>query len=313
MVRRIALTLSFAAASALGLAGRAAAATGTTTLNTRSYDGYTFTGNAEKDLPNPAVGTTNGVTVIGNDPIGNGSPYHVYQDPTITAAGRISGWNIKDVRLSYDAKTDTEHVAVNTFGIAGDADGNGIQGAMDPKLKGSGGIENPNLGGRESIAVRFNFSGDKSQDVIAGVPADKSPYGPGGAYAGLAGTDGFLVAQVKSGNDKGISANFGTPLFANSGNLLFDPSAAHPSFEFTIKNFSKLPGYNPATGFQVSAFAGSPDDIIAGEDTTRFTQVSPEVVICTGPQCIPEPASILGWSVLAAVGAWRVGRRRKAS
>ena len=306
MVRRFALSLGLAAAMAPALGGRAAASDSKPTIDSRSLAGYAFTGDAEKDFPTPPVGATNGVQIAVNDPLGNGSPYHVYQDPSITAAGGISGWNIKDVRLSYDAKTDTEYVAVNTFGIAGDADGNGSPGTLSASLKGSGGVDNPSLGGRESIAVRFSLDGNKAHDIIAGVPADKSPYGPGGAYAGLAGTDGFLIAQVKSGNDKNISSNFGTPLLANSGNLMFDPSAAHPDFMFTIKNFSQLPGYNAANGFKISAFAGTPDDIIAGEDVMRFTQVSPELLV-------PEPASVLAWSALAAAAAaWRI-RRRKAA
>ena len=51
----------------------------------------------------------------------------------ITSSGFNSGWAIKDIRLSYDAQSDTLSVGVNTFGIAGDADGNGNPGVADPR------------------------------------------------------------------------------------------------------------------------------------------------------------------------------------
>src|SRR5262249_4566194 len=79
-------------------------------------DPITFTGNVANDF-NPA---NRGVYVV---PVSD-SPSSVGPASWMTAAGFNSGWAIKDIRLSYDAKSDTLSVGVNTWGIAGDADGN---------------------------------------------------------------------------------------------------------------------------------------------------------------------------------------------
>src|SRR5262249_18012099 len=132
---------------------------------------------------------------------------------------------------------------------------------------------------------------DRKYDIVAGVPADKSTAGPG--------TDGFNIAKFKE-TGVGIAYDYGATLHDQMGNLAFDPDKTHPGFEFTIKNFSQLPGYDPPNGFGVSVYAGTPDDVVAGEDTIPYTHIS--------PAAIPEPATWLGWS-LATVGAV-VGLRR---
>ena len=45
-----------------------------------------------------------------------------------------------------------------------------------------------------------------------------------------------------------LVTSFGQTITAGMGNLAFHPSAQHPGFEFTITNFSKLLGTNPANG-----------------------------------------------------------------
>ena len=50
-------------------------------------------------------------------------------------------------------RADTLFVGVNTFGIAGDADGNGDPGGADPLTTASGGIDLPHMGADKSIAV----------------------------------------------------------------------------------------------------------------------------------------------------------------
>ena len=47
----------------------------------------------------------------------------------MTNSGLVSGWNIKDIRLDYNAATDTMYVGVNTYGVAGNVDGNGTPGS----------------------------------------------------------------------------------------------------------------------------------------------------------------------------------------
>ena len=88
---------------------------------TAPADAITFTGNVANDFSssNPHV-----VTIpVSNDPnsIGVAS--------WMQSQGLISGWAVKDIRLDYNAATDTLAVGVNTWGIAGDADGKGNPGA----------------------------------------------------------------------------------------------------------------------------------------------------------------------------------------
>ena len=134
-------------------------------------------------------------------------------------------------------------------------------------------------------------------DFLAGVPQNKQQAGPG--------TDGFTFAAYQNVNS-GIANSYGTPLTNYLGSLVFDPSAAHPDFEFSIKNFSQLPGYDPINGFGLVAYAGSPDDTYA-EEGVLFPRVA------FGR--IPEPATVFGWSLMMFVGAaWHArarGRSRR--
>lgn len=262
----------------------------------------TLTGDVTKDFPLGQQGVQ--VIVDNPNPLPAGytgpptsNPGDVAQADFMTARGWTTGWNIQDVRLSYDKATDTMSVGVNFFGIAGDADGNGDPGTSDPATIAAGGIDLPHLGGRESIAVAFDTNGDRKFDIIAGVPADKSAAGPG--------IDGFTVSQYRDSN-AGLAFNFGQTLTDHMGNLAFDPSAAHPDFEFTIKNFSTLPGIDLAHhSFGIRVFAGTPDDVVAGEDSLPYTSVSPETLT-------PEPATLLAWSAVVAAGAaWRLRRSRR--
>ncbi len=260
-----------------------------------------FTGNVEKDFP---MGVDKvGITVDNPKPIPPGyvgfptsNPMDVAQSSWMTDRGWTTGWNIKDIRMHYDQATDSLAVGVNFFGIAGDADGNGNPGTSDAATVNAGGIDLPNLGGRESISVAFDLNNDRKYDIIAGVPADKTQAGPG--------IDGFTVSSYRDSN-QGLAFNYGTRLANYDGGLAFDPSSTHPGFEFLIKNFSKLPGVEwPKNGFGFRAFAGTPDDVIAGEDSIPYTAVSPERII-------PEPTTVLAWSLmLGGAAAWRYRRRR---
>jgi hypothetical protein len=256
-----------------------------------------LTGNVSADMP---AGPN--VFIVPNNPT---NPYHVAQPTWMTAEGRISGWNFRDVRLEYNPANDTLLVGMKFFGIAGDADGNGIQGTADPKFTQQGGSETPHLGGAESIAVRLDYIGtDHMQHaIVAGVPADKTSHaGPG--------TDGFNVAQVTNVASPDLAFNFGQSLSKNTGNLLFDPSAAHPDIEFTITNVKSLPFLNTTNGvdltkFLVSAFSGDPDATLVGKD--GFIGQVPQP---SGQTVNPEPASLLTWGLLVLGAGWRIARQR---
>ena len=76
--------------------------------------------------------TTPGVVII-TDSIHENDPVHIAQPSWMTSAGLVSGWNIKDVALDYNAATDTMYVGVNTYGVAGNVDGNGTPGSPLPQ------------------------------------------------------------------------------------------------------------------------------------------------------------------------------------
>ena len=262
-----------------------------------------FTGSVAQDF------TGGTVTTIINDPI-PGNPaqsqpgqYHNGQDPRLTAAGLVNGFAIQDLRTSYNAASDTMYVGVHFFSIAGNPYGTTNPAVISQFANGVSAP--PNLGGSTSITIALapTGSGDSQYGpasgatVVAGVPADKTQVGTG--------TDGFNVAAYK-GIPNGIAYNYGQTLTNNMGALAFDPSAAHPDFEFTIKNFSKLPGMNLANGYWIEGYAGSLGAVIAGPDTVQWTHLpSPESISA------PEPATIALW--LAGIGgaAWSLRRRAR--
>ncbi len=261
-----------------------------------------LTGNVETDFSssNPNVQVTPVLT----------DPLQVGEASFIPANGWVSGWAIKDLRTSYDTASDTLYVGVDTFknaagvtSIVGDADGNGNAGVASAAMAKVGGVDTPSLGGHKSVTVAFAADDPKHPGMpatpvaVAGVPADKATAGPG--------LDGFNVATFKN-NGLGIEYNYGKTLTANLGSLAFDPSAAHPGFEFTIKNFSQIPGLNPLNGFWISLYAGSTDDVVAGETALKLTRL-PSLAAET---IVPEPTTLLPWTFVAG-SAW-FGLRRRA-
>ena len=276
------------------------------------------TGNAETDLPS----TSSSVTVVPGQ-----AENAVAQPQWMTNAGLINGYVMKDIRLSYK-KTDTLSVGVNFYGIAGDTDGS-PNGGTNPLTTAAGGSNPPHIGGDKSISIAFTpvTAAGVSADpvVVAGVPANKV-----GSPAGS--LDGFNVATVNDPLYKisGIAQAYGMTLTNNLGALAYDPSAAHPDFEFTIKNFSKIPGLNALTnGFYISAYAGTGTTIIVGKSAIVDTLVAPpEPQTLNQPQNLqnppppitpptppppsvltPEPTTILAWGLVAGGAGWRFRRR----
>jgi hypothetical protein len=135
--------------------------------------------------------------------------------------------------------------------------------------------------------------------IVAGIPGNKAQVGTG--------LDGFNVAKyVQMGGVSGtgnhdLVTSFGTSITAGMGNLAFDPSLQHPGFEFTITNFSKITGINPANGMVVSVQDGSVVSIVTGKDALVGTV--PE------GQEVPEPTTWMVWVGMAGGLAWTRHRR----
>lgn len=204
----------------------------------------TFTGDVETDFTHSQTRT---VVDPGGVDVGM---------PTSFPPGTISGNDMKDVRLIYDPTTDILYVGINTYGIAGDVDGDGDPANTSATLVAAGGVDLPDFSSTESFCIFFDMDQDGTYDAIAGV-------------AGNTDVTGFSVNQF-SGSAALPSFAFGTPLPSNTGALFANPSSSQPDLEFTVLNFSTLPlssgsDADPNT-FAFNTFIGSLEDDGIGED-----------------------------------------------
>lgn len=236
------------------------------------------------------------------------SPDTIGQSEWITDKGWLSGWNVKDIRFSYDAAKDVLYVGVNTwanpsgqyapFGQA-NGDPSGTPQAYDPAHLGA---NDPNSD--KSFALAFATYNKLDPTIpgnavaIAGIPADKSLNGKG--------INGYTVSSIDTSRAAGgLGYMFGSPLFEKQGNLAFDPTPSHPQLEFAVANFSQLA--DPKEGFWVTAYAGSGLDGVAGEASMGWRYIGP-----LAEQVIPEPATVMAWTLACGALALRLRSRKRA-
>ena len=187
------------------------------------------------------------------------------------------------------------YVGIQTWGVAGSvgsttiASGNGMVVGFAP-LNGT-----------------FNPANLSPPTFVAGTANVAT--GESNAAAGRGtGLDGFNVTTYTGGTVPGtmnLLTGFGKTLTAGMGNLAFNPSTATPDFEFTITNFSKLLGANPAKGFVVMTQDGE-----VNVDTSKDELVG-TFPADSGARRIPEPSTVLVWAGLAGGMAWRYRRSRR--
>ncbi|MEZ6197474.1 MAG: hypothetical protein R3F20_17405 [Planctomycetota bacterium] len=208
----------------------------------------TFTGDVTADFPPTQFFADPGGMDVGIPP---------------NLAGMMSGWDIKGVALSYDEATDTLFCGIDTFGIAGDADGDGDPGSPSAGLVINGGDDLPNFGGTESFTMGFDFDDDGLLDIVVGTPI-------GGDLSSFTVATYDNLVFFPTQNPLSDPYNrFGTPLPGNTGVVAASPSAAFPDLEFTITNFSALLAQYAVPGndtFGLHAFLGSLEDDGIGED-----------------------------------------------
>jgi hypothetical protein len=279
-------------------------------------DVINFTGNVANDFP-----ASSGTFVI------QGPPNSVGEESYIIQNGWTTGFLVESLRLSYNQATDTLYVGVQTFSIAGDADGNPNPKGPDPQLAAAGGLNLPNFGGDKSLTVAFASvapgGGVGTTDFVAGIPANKS-------VGDSRNTNDFTVATYNN-TGRGLAYSYGTMLNNHVGALMVSPTASAPNFEFALTNVSKMPGFNPDGGFYVSLFMGSQEAIVVGKENINWTKV-PGVVSEPGgisghgsplnvpqpgaaePAAVPEPGSVVLFLIggVAALGLSRRRRRRQA-
>jgi hypothetical protein len=274
-------------------------------------DVINFTGNVANDFPASA-----GTTVV------PGVPGSVAEAPYITQNGWTSGFIVESLRVSYNQATDTIYVGVQTYSIAGDADGNPNPGSPDPQLAAAGGVNLPGFGGDKSLTLAFASvapgGGVGATDFVAGIPANK-------ALGDSSNPNDFTVATYRN-TGQGLGYAYGTILQNHVGALEVNPTAAAPNFEFAITNASQIPGFNTANGFYISLFMGSQAAIVVGKEALGWSLVPPinsEPGGITGnggpitppnpgaahPAAVPEPTSVVLFLV-GAVAALGVSRSR---
>jgi hypothetical protein len=270
-----------------------------------------FTGNVANDFP-----SSPGTTSI------PGKPGSVAEASYIIQNGWTSGFLVESLRLSYDKATDTLFVGVQTYSIAGDADGNPNPNAPDPQLRAAGGVNLPGFGGDKSLTVAFASVGQNgavgATDFVAGIPANK-------AVGDSRNTNDFTVATYNN-TGQGLAYSYGTILNNHVGQLMVNPTPSAPNFEFALTNFSQLPGFNAAKGFYISLFMGSQAAIVVGKESLDWTLIpgttsGPGGITANGgpitppqpgpaqPAAVPEPASLVLFFVGAAAVVG-ISRRR---
>ncbi|MFO0909448.1 MAG: hypothetical protein U0794_14030 [Isosphaeraceae bacterium] len=225
--------------------------------------------------------------------------------------GLISGWAIKDLRTAYDPATDTLAVGVNTFmnsqgklAIVGDVDGNGNPGTASAATTKDGGVDYPNLGGHESVAIGFASDGPNGSVspgktiFVAGVPALKT--GPD------TGAPAFTVAKATGAS---LGYNFGETMTDHLGSLAFSPSADHPGFEVRSRiSRQQDRGHRPAATTSGSRpTRGRPTTWSWARPGLKLAKTR---VRAFSEQNIPEPATILAWSVVLGGAVIRFRLRR---
>ena len=252
--------------------------------------GLTSTAMAQNPSLNGNAGNDGNYSVIIPDPGGigdvglptvNGAPWPVSQTP--------SGNDMQEVRFYYDATNDRLYVGVVTPAIITDVDNDGDPDVTSAALAVNSGVDEPEVGGTESISVYFDIDEDGDFDIIAGISS-------------LTNHDNFSVNTFSNFGSPGLS--YGAPLPNHTGNFSPVPSATAPDFEFFISNWSQIASTlgldDPnVASVAVNAFVGSLDDDGIGED-----------FLLPGNQSIQVPLAGVGdlvWSDLNANGIQDAG------
>ncbi len=206
--------------------------------------------------------------------------------PDFSADAR-SGWDMRAVYLAYDPATDILYVGIDCIVICGDADGDGDPNITGPILGkpasegGLGGTDVADFGRGESFALLIDTNNDFADgsgnfEVVVGVKNsdDLSTFG---AYV----YTGSIGNQLRD-------AGWGAQL-PNVTTLYAPPSATVQDLEFTIENFSTLPGFTPGEpvlAYKVHMAMGSIVDDGIGEDFAPNPRTP--VAITATPTTVPS-------------------------
>jgi hypothetical protein len=273
-------------------------------LDHRQMLSVTFTGNVAVDFP---ATTQPGVVVFNS----SNTPgiQHPIIPPNLQPFIPVSGFDLSEIRVSYDAQADTLSIGLNQpsanpanpFGesvIAGDADDNGTAGTVNPAVEAAapGFTEFYMLGGSDTMATFLDLTNTGIPDIVAGYSQNPPPATP----TNSAPPKPYQVAQAIPNpvNPHGVPS-FGTNLPQFAGTVYLAGLPNHPNLEFAISHFSQL--YQEETGkpltsssvIGIGGFAGSLDDIgisdaFFPENTFTLSQAT-----LPAPNPVPSPPILI--------------------
>jgi len=248
-----------------------------------TIDSIEFTGNSYYDFvigPNVPSGV---ITIVdsGNVIEYSGIVYR-YSDVGIPKPpapdSTICGWDIEKIYMYYNKSEDEMFVGFdmyedstnqNFITICGDADDDNDPDLTSDWLKRLGGSDHPNFSGTEAIVLLLDTDNDNSGDVSIGISDaldllhdDLKKFA---AYKWIG--DGFSSPeQHRYWKEQIQSVNV---------SLFTIPKASKPDLEFSIKNFTKLPGlrFNADSSFTFGLFAFAGSDSDWGVDEDHIPQI----------------------------------------
>ncbi|CAN5621028.1 hypothetical protein BH10CHL1_BH10CHL1_40930 [soil metagenome] len=240
-----------------------------------------FTGNAATDFTSPGV-------IKINDLQGDvGMPLPDFP------VGTRSGWDMRSVYLEYDQATDTMYVGIDCIVICGDADNDGDPNTTGPILGKP--VSQGGLGGKDvadfGIGESFGLIIDTNNDFTGTVGAFD-------VVIGVKNSDNLanLGAYVYTGNVGGQLRDTGWDAkLPNAVTLFAPPSATTPDLEFSIANFSTLPGFpagQPIQAYKLQMAMGSIVDDGIGEDYAP-DQIKPIEITPTPTPPATDTATVL--------------------
>jgi hypothetical protein len=166
--------------------------------------------------------------------------------PSNAPAGTISGWDLDYAAFVLDRAAGELHIGLDFRGLAGDADGDDLDGVTTLWLAANGGLDLPTLNMSESICIAFDFDMDGTYDVITG----------------MGGLDGTYRVSAFTGTPILPAFGFG-PLIPHDGGHFYGSD-----LEMTLNNMGVLANLDPTVElcFRFLFFAGSFQDDGIGED-----------------------------------------------
>ena len=171
--------------------------------------------------------------------------------PDYAPPGDLSGWEIEQVVFYLSLDSDVLQVGLDAAVIAGDVDGNGIDGNSAQWLLDNGGIDYPDLMSSESMGIAFDFDQDGFYDLISGVSAFDNLHK-------VCEFNGFPALPFMA---------FGSELPQYDGGRFYNPVPNSPDYELTITGLDDLLIWDDdETCFDFLAFGGSFEDDGIGEE-----------------------------------------------